>query len=299
MDGSKAEPVRPRGRPRKGSRPGGHVDLLPANPFRPLDWRWRRAGEALEGRPPLSRRDDRQVRAATALRRKLLVDPVPDARLPARLRDYCQAWRLHEARTDPSWEAYMAELQARLLSGADDDAIGDRLRLAPGAVAAYEALFFPVRGKPTGWIVHHAIGSSMHTGLRPDDYATLWRWCGHFGGPVALDFVIDTVVGPTRPRNAGELAAAMRESVRNDLARKAMIAAKTASLNDLTQREMLALFAVLTDRRDVRDPAAGERLRAGVEQAISEALDGGRLALQAGEDSGNSEALMMVGGSLE
>lgn len=165
------------------------LEADPRNPFRPLDWRWRRATLIPE---PTTRRanrhDDSWVRHArrfVALRRG---EPGAGRRITITLRRQIDsALRLRS----PMCHEVRDHLEARLLAGQDDATIGLRLGLEPGVVAAYAALFFDVRPllEAHDSLLLIGVGPELHD-LEGEPRATL-RAVAFLGGP----FVIDALLG--------------------------------------------------------------------------------------------------------
>jgi hypothetical protein len=114
-------------------------------PLRPPSWRWGLASAYAaagveDGDPGL---DDPWVRRALAFQQSVARSGADDAIGAGADPDVAAARALREA-ADPRkrWEA-----EARLLARQDDAAVAARCGLTPGAVAAYEALFFAVRDR--------------------------------------------------------------------------------------------------------------------------------------------------------
>src|SRR4051794_38790285 len=82
------------------------IDLLPGSPFRPLDWRWERAGLLLGRRDRRRRRDDGRVLAARRFR-SALARAWGDVNHPGLTRDHPEilgAYLIHLGDPSRRWE---------------------------------------------------------------------------------------------------------------------------------------------------------------------------------------------------
>src|SRR5437868_4959423 len=122
------------------------LDFTEECPFRPVDWRWKRA-EVLraEAIAPSERRDGRWVARAVQFQAALAQATTEAARAALAERDpaVALAYRLWAQGEHPvRWH-----LEARLLTGEPHATIAARCRVDEAAVAAYDALFFNVTGR--------------------------------------------------------------------------------------------------------------------------------------------------------
>jgi hypothetical protein len=168
------------------------LDFHPNNPFLPLDWRWQLATVMVRDSIRANRRRHdgwvlrcRRFQQAISRdedgRRLLHLDPelyvAQRIRLGAdRARDVLEAW---------------------LLAGQDDQEISSRCAVPAGAVTAYERAFYDVRRllASPGALVLKALGSRFHTGGAGDEDIYM-KHIAIFGGPFALEAVLDTFYGP-------------------------------------------------------------------------------------------------------
>ena len=128
----------------------------PADPFRPVDWRWRRAVYLLENNPPVSpRRDDAWARAAVRFYQGLrqCQDEAARQGLARRLPAIFQAHALYAG--PPSLARW--HLEARLLTPESFGQVAAKCRTTPEVVEAYESLFFCIRDRlhVEGYIVFY------------------------------------------------------------------------------------------------------------------------------------------------
>jgi hypothetical protein len=172
-----------------------HPDLQRLSPLRRPDWRWRRAQTLVAARRYYCcRRDDpetgRTVRYLRALAR--CADGIPSAQLERNFPDLCRAHRLHDNNGTTK-----LTVEARLLAGQAVAEVARLTGLTPGAVAAYEALFFNVldRLDARDWILAHALraGPSDRTVAR--DRGVVLKTFAYTGGPLVLEAVLPYLVG--------------------------------------------------------------------------------------------------------
>jgi hypothetical protein len=85
------------------------------------------------------------------------------------------------------------EVEARLLAADTFEHIALRIGTSVGAIHWYEALFFHVadRRHNRGYLLHQAIGSSVHAGIAPHAFDLYWKLVGLAHGPLVLEAVID------------------------------------------------------------------------------------------------------------
>jgi hypothetical protein len=213
-------------------RPISLAHLGPANPRRPVDWRWQRAGRLLElGLRWSRRRDDEAIRMAkkyqAGLRR--CRGEADRSRLVCRMPDIGGAVAIVEG--EP---ATRAAVEARLLAGESMEAIACKTALTPRAVALYEALFFNVsdRLENRGYLIH--FGVRLYSTPREPDPSLAWRLFGLLGGPVVLDALIDGDYGPPdRPED---------ERALDELRLKLAVALKLLPIDATTTPRLIRLY---------------------------------------------------------
>lgn len=262
----------------------------PFNPLRVPNWRWERAGAIAQHNLPVSRRrDDVAVRRAVNFRTAITACRTPrDFMLLAdKYPDTYWAWKLWTAADDlgePS--TIRSEVEARLLTGAENEKIAERFDIRPGAIGVYEQFFFAVRDKlkRPGYIVHAVIGPSLHTGLRSRDYNTLWKLFAYFCGPIVLDALVDTFIDPYRPQQASDMGAFVRDMATKDILRQSMIASKTFTLTSFSQSEILGVFTQLLSIE--KADSSGDQSNAGLLNGIGAMLD--TLTFPRGQDAVDS-----------
>jgi len=182
------------------------------NPFRSPSWRFNRVFELIDG-PPFrcrpSRLDD--DRFTSGYYYFLLDNQCTDWKNTGdTLSDQDPALvQAHMLRWSPNAED-RAIVEARILAGETDAAIGKRLGLMPEAVDWYEDLFFCVRDRLgcSSWIrkiIRDMGGEMPHYGqdtLTERQRHTVYRLFGHYGGPYILDATLQAF--PPRPGKAGD-----------------------------------------------------------------------------------------------
>ena len=188
----------------------GLVDFSAANPRRPVDWRWQRAGRLLElGLRWSRRRDDGPTRMAKEYRAGLrrCRAAADRRRLERKMPAVAGAIAIAEGEPTTRWA-----VEARLLAGEPIDDIARKTALTPRAVATFEELFFNVRDRleNRGYLIHIAVG--LYPTPREPDPGLVWRLFGLLGGPVVLDALIDGDYGPPDRPDGGLLCAGVRAS---------------------------------------------------------------------------------------
>jgi hypothetical protein len=232
-------------------------ELSPRNPFRPVDWRWERAGEAIKDRSLSRSGDDTSVRRAYRFRRRLQAarSEADLAILSDEMADIYWAHELYIKKTNTSEtlqeESRAAgEIEARLLAAQSHAAIADRFGIEAATITAYEALFFNVSEKlqHPSYIVHNAIGGRVHHGAQERDVVVLWKFYGYFYGPAMLDALCEMVVNPTRPDRGATLMAAMTDATHNTITRRALLAAQTMKLNGFNEVDLITAFLMISEQ---------------------------------------------------
>jgi hypothetical protein len=179
--------------------------FLPANPFRPPDWRWRGASQ-----PPMKRsrrgcRDDDWVVRCRRFQAKLekAGGDVHQARLARAHKDVLAAYLLRQGEPRRRWE-----VEARVLAGQTDEEIGDRVGVDGTVIQAYEAMFFAVRTRLRccDWVMACVIGPKLWEGFDVGDVETVWKVVAYQCGPVVFDSLIENVREDGRPPADPELA---------------------------------------------------------------------------------------------
>lgn len=215
------------------------LNLRPAAPFRPVDWRWEKAKLMRDDRRAalLMRHDDDEWIVKT---RRFQVEYnavrsnydriLLDRRWPALL----EAFSLHNT-PQPQLAAY--EVQARLLAAQPLDQISQRLSISVPALTWYEKVFFNVQDRllNKGYIAHRVLGESLQAGLTERDYQLLWQMYGYMAGSVVLDAIIDRNYGVTKLESPGQMTEFGNDDVQHTMLLKSMVSARTMPINSYTQ----------------------------------------------------------------
>lgn len=174
--------------------PPSYPDSVRYSPYRPTDWRWRRARWLVEhNRYATPRRDDEPTRrAATYLRAR-----ARRRQRPAQLWQYRDVEEALGLREGPGTNRILIE--AWLLARLPPDDVAARAGVPPPAVVAYEHLHFDVRAHlhARDWVVTRALGPRSRDG-RPDPAAALRRFA-YYGGTTVLEAVLPFLLGGGNP----------------------------------------------------------------------------------------------------
>lgn len=248
-------------------------EYSPANPRRPVDWRWQRAALAASGEAPLARKGgDRWVARALAFQRRQA-----ETRGALDLAELAEGepaifWA-HDLRysdgDDYGGSPFRSELEARLLAADQSRNIADRLNTTVAVVEAYERLFFNVidRRANRGYLIHQVLGAQVHTGFQVQDYDLIWKLMALLGGPLAVDLMIDQSIGHAYPERPSDLKHFVADVTQNDLRRQAMLALKTLRINNFNAMEVVDKFLKLVEIERTTGGAgglAGEALKQNV-----------------------------------
>jgi hypothetical protein len=204
------------------------------SPLRPVDWRWRRA-EALRrlGRRAARLEADAYVAAAKRFQDALAAcdDEADRAELSQEWPDLYAARDLRLAEDVDPGQRYA--LEARLLAGAPYEHIARRAGMRVEAVRWYEALFFNIEDRRDNrdYLLHQAVGSSVHSGIAPHEIDRLWKMVGLAHGPVFLDAVIDHF-RRLPVTDVSQIESALSDQARSLLRRQALKAAAGLRLRD-------------------------------------------------------------------
>lgn len=238
-------------------------DILPYNPLRPVNWRWIRAGQLADGANISRQHDDRWTKMAGQFRRRQMAAVTPLAMQQlmssSRLGNVFMAVAL-ATETAPAYVSLRAELEARILANEDNYALSDRLGLRADAIETYCQLFFDVRQRlqRKSFILHFVIGQEGGHRVTPNQYATLWKLFGYFGGPANLDSLITgfegpaSLVGLTASETMDSLIAAKQRQ-------KMMIATVTLPINIATQQLIFESWVKLKQYEQSAQSAGSQR----------------------------------------
>jgi hypothetical protein len=240
----------------------GLAHLSPANPRRPLDWRWLRAGYLLDhGRRWSRRRDDGPTRRAKLFRAALRRSRGEADRrsLARRMPDVAGAYVIYRDEEATRWQ-----VEARLLADTPGDAIARDCGVPAGAVDAYEQLFYNVKDRlrNRSYILFHAIGPAACRGFDAADTPDVLKLLAYRGGPLVLDFLLGvggTSAGPGRPDAAG---ASPDEADRSARLRRMAIAAKTLPVDRAAGLRLIRLYQLQEELHRGPLPGAGGAISA-------------------------------------
>jgi len=171
------------------------LKLARHNPLRALDWRFRLAEQLIASdRQVQVKQTEAELKAAVTLT-QLLAAENSDSRLPFPEDSALEAHGIFQIGGPRSWE-----MQAWLLTGAEDDEIADRMHIPPATIAAYENLFFNVRDRLSArdWIAHTAIRMFRSQVWTPEICGAVWRRYAYYWGRQGLELVLQ-VIRPERP----------------------------------------------------------------------------------------------------
>jgi hypothetical protein len=228
-----------------------HQELYnrPDNLFRPVDWRWRRAADLVDGGGPLSPgHDDGPVQEATrylrAWRRCRAEEELQ--RLAREMPDLYGAHQLYLARSFRTWEA-----QARLLTEESFAQVAEKCDSHPRVIETFHSTFFHVRDRlhVEGYILFQVIGPKAHSGLTEADVDVILMMNAYFGGPVLVDQLVDYYKNPPPevPARPEQLSPAELKALRARLLVRASIVLDTLP----TDGKALERLEVLREAADV------------------------------------------------
>ena len=237
-------------------------DLIAEDPYRPVHWRWERAGRLLaRGLAPSRAGADRWTRRAFAFRRRLAAcrDEADQYQLLAADPAVACAYLLWGRRDEAQGRQQPHVLEARILAGQSDQVIAQRMGIAAATVKAYEALFFAVRAACAAgardYIFFNVLGPSVYCGLREHQFDVIWKLYALRGGPHVLEALLGGGLGQPHPASAGGVAAFPASDRRASVALRAMITARTLALDGSNGLKLQA--AVLGRDAQARDECGG------------------------------------------
>ena len=231
------------------------------NPFRPPDWRWRRAVGIVDGtQPRASRRHDgpagfKWIKRAVAFKQALARASTDLDKRRVAL-DYQDIFWAHWAWHDPN-NATRHQLEAYILAREADWVIGFKCGMTVAQVKAYANVFFDVRDKldHVAYVINTIIGPSIHRGFFGRDYSELWKLYGYFFGTHALEAVVNKMVSPMRCSSPETVGTAFQDDAISTMKMKAALAAKTVPINAQTQIDLLHIFTKFIEVERTTDSA--------------------------------------------
>ena len=196
------------------------LDDHPRSPFRPPDWRWRRAaflhGEGLQ---PSRRYDDPAVRRTLAFR-KTMARCADDPEHPKLARADSALLAAYRLRLGP--EPLTWEIEARVLADQPAGAIEARTGIPRDVIEAYEVAFYSARERLAhrDWITAVALGPRLFGDLTEADIGLVLKLYAYHGGPLVLDAMLDAITdNPAHVTNGqDDDARRLSESVRMAIA---------------------------------------------------------------------------------
>jgi hypothetical protein len=229
----------------------GHSELYnrPDNIFRPVDWRWRRAADLVDGGGPLSPgHDDGPVQEALRYLRAWRACRAEEElqRLAREMPNLHGAHQLYLARSFQTWEA-----QARLLTKEPFETIAEKCGSDPRVIETLHSTFFHVRDRlhVEGYILFQVIGPKAHSGLTEADVDVILKMYAYYGGPIVLDRLVDYFKNPPPevPERPEQLAPGELKSLRDRLLVRASVVLDALPINGKT----LHRLDLLRDAADV------------------------------------------------
>jgi hypothetical protein len=189
------------------------IDINPRNPFRPPDWRWKRALCLFDERMTLHGRDDHWTRSAIRLVERLDAGSTPPGRRRTATDGVLDDAHALKFSDDPRcrWEA-----EARILAGQEPAAIAACLGVLQDTIVAFEALFYDIgdRLDAVDHLVAFAFGHDLYNGIAQDDLGSIVKIFGYNAGSAAVDALVRRWDWPSASRLAplpvAELAAMQR-----------------------------------------------------------------------------------------
>jgi hypothetical protein len=223
------------------------------DPLKDPAWRWERSGYLIDhGRQPLQALDDDLTWEAWRFRRALsrCRDDADRAQLA---REYPGLAEAHAGYTGEPLRR--AELEARLLAGADDPTVAGRMGLSPAAVAAYHDVHFEVRPhlKAHVYILGVVLGGGrVFYAPDPTDQGLLLRLFGYQMGEWAVDALLDHFrEPPVLPASLDGLDEAALRRLLRKVRFQLLVLATTTPAEALPPHEWLRLYKQFSGPRKV------------------------------------------------
>lgn len=235
------------------------IDLLQQSPTRQPSWRLARVVHLLSQRIRPTRVDCHYVRAY----RRLLLEwekyrhhEVRRGEVFEEFPDVYQAHQLHYSSDVETRQI----LEACLLTQESFAEIGKRFGVTPKAIEYFEAIFFNVRDRLSNrnWIRMVILGNCRQFGDGANDRLSLdqrgyaLRLLAYFGGPLALDAMINGMVPASMPQDDKDVGPWLQEVLSHLVQTTAVAAASTLSLDQRNSMRLMQL-AVKDRRRDDTD----------------------------------------------
>lgn len=234
---------------------------LEHDPFRPVDWRFKRAQWLQEaGRYARRDRDDDYVllckRFLAAKQR--CKDDLDDEALARKMPGVWYAFKVY-GRDDADDRA---TFEARILADQSPEEIARRQDTTTEVVRWYEKLFFDVRNKLASrdYVCNRVLGPAAHRGVRESDYGLLLKLYALAGGPLAVDALVEmNSRDGANPMSLREMAGFWRADASDTLRRKAALAARCIPVNLGTQVAILEAYHKLVELEKEQQTASDAR----------------------------------------
>lgn len=254
------------------------------NALRVPDWRWQAATWLLDNDVTRSGPDARSLNALKKYAARLRAANTPSSleEIYRSDMDMFEAYQLYKSagqNQNARWE-----VEARLLAGQTAQEITTKLDYTPRVIDLYAKNFFDVSSRldKPGSITHAVIKPSAAKGISEREPDVLWKMFGYWCGTVFLDLLIYRFNSPMKPTTPQEIAAFIKDDIREQLQLKTLIAIRSMPINWQTQTEVLNLYLRLVElEKDVGDGADGqEAMKQGI-QSLLESLPWTRSAAKA------------------
>lgn len=223
------------------------------NPQRPVEWRWHRAGLAVDGRMPASRRRaDYWVRRAVRFRQRLAADEVDGDELHESDPAMYAAVLLYQQRGEnPGFGSGLSvanQLECRVLAGQEPPQAAALLGVPETTLEAYERLFFDVRDRlhEKAWIHAVVLGQEYSPNDRGPGAARFWSYKG---GVSVAEEMLGLVDGLPTPRTCAAVPGFFEDAgVRITHRRSANTLLQINTKQDAGQMTMLANWHKIRDQ---------------------------------------------------
>ncbi len=241
------------------------LDFSPKNPFRVVSWRWDRAGNIVEGGPPISRRkDDAWISRAWRFRSEWEACKNSQDYYILAARDPAIYWayEVYRNRLDDRKKILASSIEARLIATQPMEGIAARTPLQLESVVAYEKLFFNVEGRhdQLDYVAAMVMGpTAYNAGIRPRNYDLLWKMYGWGYGHLFLDAFLTHRTGTARPVDAEGVEPAMEDATKSNYKQKAMVASETLDPNNFNAMIVLEGWARLCENQKGAGKGAGSQ----------------------------------------
>lgn len=265
-------------------RPRGQMGLefQRFSPLRAPDWRDKRVTELLNRRPDPGRPSrvwDDEIVVSWYKFCKTYQKAKGQSRERVLRTLYRQSPEIYHAwtiRSSGDQEA-AAIIQARILAGQNDLEIARQFSTLPGAVAAYEALFFNVRDRlhARSAIVKSVLGPAVNrTGdqtesLDPFRTGVCYQLFGYFGGVEALEFLLFGMQHLAVPTNGTEAAEWTRQVAEAAIQRKTAMATQMMEVTKYNVMRLVELNLKLRELALLEQASSGANRDRRLEEIVT------------------------------